>query len=140
MAAAVASCILDGDLSTARRAAICPGDGDTSGGGVRPLDTALGGGRVLLTANSPILSFTEPTSGPFSDSISWRRSAYRFTVLATAALAAAEGGAATLDDDLELAKAVVAPCNAELFREAGEANRGLAAAISPFITLSSDPA
>jgi hypothetical protein len=55
-------------------------------------------------------------------------------VLATAALAAAEGGEATLDDALELEKAIVAPCNAELFREAGGANRGLAAAISPFIS------
>lgn len=45
-----------------------------------------------------------------------------------------------MDDDLELEKANVAPCNAELFREAGEANRGLAAAISPFISPLSDPA
>jgi hypothetical protein len=61
-------------------------------------------------------------------------------VLATAALAAAEGGEATLDDALELEKAMVAPCNAELFRAAEEANRGLAAAISPFISPVSDPA
>lgn len=134
--AAVACCTLEGDLSTARRAAICP----TDGGGVRPLDTALGGGRVLLPVNKPILSFTEPTSGAFSDSISRRSSACRFRVLATAALAAAEGGEATLDDALELEKAIVAPCNAELFREAGEANRGLAAAISPFISPVTDPA
>lgn len=90
--------------------------------------------------NSPILSFTEPTSGPFSESISWRRSAYRFRVLDTAALAAAEGDEATWGDGLEeLEKAIVAPSNAELFREAGEANRGLAAAISPFISPSSEP-
>lgn len=131
-AAAVASCTLEGDLSTARRAAICPGD--TDGGVVRPLDTALGGGRVLLAVNSPIFSFTEPTSGPLSDSISRRRSACRFKVLATAALAAAEGGEATLDDGLAFEKAIVAPSSAELSREAGEANRGLAAAISPFIS------
>jgi hypothetical protein len=131
--AAVACCTLEGDLSTARRAAICP----TDGGGVRPLDTALGGGRLLLAANKPILSLTEPTSGAFSESISRRRSACRFRVLATAALAAAEGGEATLDDALELEKAIVAPCNAELFRGA---NRGLAAAISPFISPVTDPA
>lgn len=95
---------------------------------------------MLLPVNSPILSFTEPTSGLFSESISRRRSAYRFRVLATAALAAADGCEATWENGLEELKAIVAPCNAELFREAGGANRGLAAAISPFIAPSSDPA
>lgn len=61
-------------------------------------------------------------------------------MLDTAALAAAEGDEATWGDGLEeLEKAIVAPSNAELFREAGEANRGLAAAISPFISPSSEP-
>lgn len=56
--ATVASCARDGDLSTASRAAICPGDGDEERVGVR------GGDSVLFLVKSPILSFTEPTSGP----------------------------------------------------------------------------
>jgi hypothetical protein len=75
LAAAVAedaSCLLSGDRDAARRAAICsgPGDSDDGDGDVRPLtrDSLVGGDREFVV-NLPILSRTEPTSGPGSESI-----------------------------------------------------------------------
>jgi hypothetical protein len=55
-----------------------------------------GGASELLPANLPILSFTEPTSGPDSGSISV--SAWRFIRLAKTAAVAADDWGFTLDD------------------------------------------
>lgn len=145
LAAAVAedaSCLLSGDLEAASWAAICSGpgagDNDDGDGDARPLtrDSLVDGEREFVVS-LPILSRTEPTSGPRSESILERLdSAWRFQLLATAAAAAAEGGLFTVDDGRDCWKAMEAPCSAEAFREAGEANRGFAA-ISPFMEASS---
>lgn len=78
-AADVASCLLSGDLEAASRAAICSGaddndddDDGTGDGEARPLTrgSLLVGGEREFVVNLPILSRTEPTSGPGSESIS----------------------------------------------------------------------
>lgn len=105
-AAEVASCLLSGDLEAASRAAICSGaddndDDGTGDGEARPLTrgSLVVGGEREFVVNLPILSRTEPTSGPGSESISERwDSRCRFQLLATAAAAAADGGLFTLDD------------------------------------------
>lgn len=91
-ALAVGSGFLVEAFPIARRAAICSGVGDPSIAGVRGFPTdLLGGGESWLLVNLPILSLTEPTSGPGSEPVPWRSiSAFRFTVLATAATAAAD--------------------------------------------------
>jgi hypothetical protein len=59
-----------GDLDAASRAAICSGAGESDEAEVRP--RVLTGGESGLAVNLPILSLTEPTSGPGSDPVGWR--------------------------------------------------------------------
>lgn len=74
LAASEAACgFLSGDLDAARRAAICSGPGAKEGTGLRPR-LAAPAGESEVAFSLPILSFTEPTSGPGSDSASIRRS------------------------------------------------------------------
>jgi hypothetical protein len=61
-----------GDLDAASRAAICSGAGESDEAEVRP--RVLIGGESGLAVNLPILSLTEPTSGPVSDPVGWRTS------------------------------------------------------------------
>lgn len=137
LAASDAVCgFLSGDLDTARRAAICSGAGDKEGTGFRPRLTAPAGESELVAFSLPILSFTEPTSGPGSDSASIRRgSAWRFPlVLARAAAVAADSWGFTWGVVRGVwLKAIAAPCCAAESECSRIVKRWVEPAISPFM-------
>lgn len=128
--------LLSGDLDAARRAAICSVVGAKEGTGLRPRLPAPAGESELVAFSLPILSFTEPTSGPGSDSASIRRSsAWRFPlVLARAAAVAAENWGFTWGVVRELwLKAMVAPCRAAESESSRIVKRWFEPAISSFM-------
>jgi hypothetical protein len=127
-----------GDLDAASRAAISGAEERAAERAeaeaeLRPLTFGALAGDSGRAVSLPILSFTEPTSGPTSDPVLWRPSIWRS--LAIAAAVAAELLFTLGDESRELRKASVAPCRAS-FRDTWGANRWFAdLAASPFMEI-----
>lgn len=125
---------LSGEGDATGRAAICPGTGDRDGTDFLSRPTASAG-VAEFAFSRPILSLTEPTSGPDSGAGSIERGSawHLVAVLASAAATAADvrgfalgvrGGGGGWE-----AKAIVAPCRAA--ESSREVNRWFEPAISP---------